>query len=57
MKIMQTALWNVIQLFNEREDIEVKELEVAKKMLDDKTFALLLEHFEGRLEIKSEQWL
>lgn|GEM_PF-2890265 len=54
---MQTALWNVIQLFNEREDIEVKELEVAKKMLDDKTFALLLEHFEGRLEIKSEQWL
>jgi len=57
MKIMQTALWNVIQLFNEREDIEVKELEVAKNMLDDKTFALLLEHFEGRLEIRSEQWL
>ncbi|MBL3731924.1 hypothetical protein JIN86_20365 [Lysinibacillus sp. HST-98] len=54
---MQTALWNVIQLFNEREDIEVKELEVAKNMLDDKTFALLLEHFEGKLEIRSEQWL
>lgn len=54
---MQTALWNAIQLFNDRKDIELKELEVAKKMLDDETFELLLEHFEGSMEIRSEQWL
>ncbi|MGE7674933.1 hypothetical protein ACQKMV_15355 [Lysinibacillus sp. NPDC094403] len=56
---MHTALWNVIQVFNEseRDNIDLEGLGFAKEILDEETFALLLEHLKRNIKITSEQWL
>ncbi|MCT6923338.1 hypothetical protein [Metasolibacillus sp.] len=53
---MNQKLWEVIQLFKEKNFIGQAEWAYAEEVLDTDMFQLLKEQMEGKIQLISEQW-